>query len=61
MQFNKALIEMKELFLMDNPNFHFVDTTNLTSNEVSIEVTKHILNDMENQYILRKEIKCQNI
>lgn len=61
MQFNKALIEMKELFLMDNPNFYFVDTTNLTSNEVSIEVTKHILNDMENQYILRKEIKCQNI
>ncbi|MDD4706340.1 MAG: HD domain-containing protein [Bacilli bacterium] len=60
-QFNKALIEMKDLFQTYNSNIHFIDTTNLTPNEVSILVTKHILNDMENNYNLRKEIKCQNI
>lgn len=59
--FNNALLESKEVFENLSPNIHFIDTTNLTPNEVSIEVTKHILNDMENNYTLRKEIKCQNI
>jgi len=56
-QFNDALLESKEVFENLSPNIHFIDTTNLTSSEVSIEVTKYILNDMENNYILRKEIK----
>lgn len=55
MEFNNALLESKDIFEKISPNIHFIDTTNLTPNEVSIAVTKHIINDMENNYILKKE------
>ena len=52
-EYNKSLVNMKELAKEENINFYLFDTTNKSEREVSFEVTDILLNDMRKKYIKR--------
>lgn len=56
-EYNNSLMNMKELSIKFNINFHMFDTTNKNEREISFQVLDVILSDMRKQYIdiLNKE------
>ncbi|MBQ2640063.1 MAG: AAA family ATPase [Bacilli bacterium] len=50
-EYNKSLLNMKELVLDNNININIFDTTNKNEREISFEVVDTILNDMKNYYL----------
>ena len=58
-EYNKSLLNMKELSIKENINFNLFDTTEKTQREISFEVIDTILNDMKKEYLKRvnKEFK----
>ena len=58
-EYNKSLLNMKELASNENINFNLFDTTNKSMREISFEVVDVILCDMRSKCIdeLNKEYK----
>lgn len=51
LEYNKSLLNMKELACNENINFHMVDTTNKNQRSVSFDVVDIILSDMRKSII----------
>ena len=52
-EYNKSLLNMKNLAIDNNINLHVFDTTNKNQREISFEIAETILDDMNKKYILR--------
>ena len=50
-EYNKSLLNMKELANKEDINFYLIDTTNRNQREVSFEIIEYILDDMRNYYL----------
>lgn len=52
-EYNKSLVNMKELAKKENINFYSFDTTNKNQREISFAVVNTILNDMRKEFVDR--------
>ena len=50
-EYNKSLLNMKELANKEGVNFYLIDTTDRNQREVSFEVIEYILDDMRKYYL----------
>ena len=60
-EYNKSLLNMKDLAKDEALNFHMFDTTDKNERRISIEVANTILNDMRNYYLsgIKNEIEAR--
>jgi len=61
-EYNKSLLNTKELANIENINFNLFDTTNKSIREISLEVTDIIIDNMRKKYIeqIQKEYEWEN-
>lgn len=52
-EYNTSLLNMRDLSLSENINFHLFDTSNKSQREISFEIIDIILNDMKCKYLPR--------
>lgn len=60
-EYNKSLLNMKEIAKEESINFYMFDTTNKTEREISIEIANTILDDMRKFYITEINKKIEEI